>query len=276
MHGVLYPDLAYPVKLEALLDGKYGDHDVVNAGIGGELTGDGLARFEGEVTTHTPRYLCLMEGTNDMHTLEIDMSTAAFNLEQMVIICQNHGVYAAIASIIPNSHWRWKFFVGDPPVYIYRERIHELNGYTRDIAQNYNIPFVNQFDSFYDYVLDWPKTELYSDSVHPNEAGYQVMAETWFAEIEYYPFAPFNFVTTPDIPEGLSLLKLNTSFTFTTGGSACSKGHPVEYRLDWGDGQRSAWSTTRLARSTSSVNCAFFHVCITGAIQTRRKLSGSG
>jgi hypothetical protein len=37
---------------------------------------------------------------------------------------------------------------------------------------------------------------------------------------------------------------VNQSLSFTTGGSECSEGHPVEYQFDWGDGNSSAWGST--------------------------------
>jgi len=54
-------------------------------------------------------------------------------------------------------------------------------------------------------------------------------------------------VSTPTTPSGPTTGEINTSYTYTTGGSTCSEGHAVEYRFDWGDGTYSSWSTSTSA-----------------------------
>lgn len=48
-------------------------------------------------------------------------------------------------------------------------------------------------------------------------------------------------VTTPDQPSGPSSALVGQSLLFTTGGSRCNRGHTVEYRFDFGDGDISSW-----------------------------------
>ena len=52
---------------------------------------------------------------------------------------------------------------------------------------------------------------------------------------------PTHTISTPSTPTGPSSGLINTSYSFTTGGAACSQGHSVEYRFDWGDGSYSDW-----------------------------------
>ena len=50
-------------------------------------------------------------------------------------------------------------------------------------------------------------------------------------------------VSTPDVPYGDTLVCVGKDADYKAGDAKCSKGHPVEYRFDWGDGDYSDWST---------------------------------
>jgi lysophospholipase L1-like esterase len=170
-----------------LLDQNFGSTEVVNEGWPGEITQNGLGRIDSVIRNHMARYLLLMEGTNDIIFKRISMDTTVFNLKQMVKRCLDFGVFPAIATIIPRNDWKWrhKFF---------RNRIFYLNEKIRELANNFPIPLVDQFNLFYYYPEEKGGWEsLLSDYNHPSEEGYQLMAEEWFEEIKNFPFPPLNF-----------------------------------------------------------------------------------
>ena len=180
------PDKGYLPRLEILLDQNFGETEVINEGWPGEITLNGLGRIESVVTDRLAQYLLLMEGTNDIVFSRISMDTTAFNLEQMVKKCIDFGVFPAIATIIPRKDRKWdnKFF---------RDRIFYLNEKIRDLALEFPIPMVDQFNLFYYYPEeDGGWKSLLSDYNHPTEEGYQLMAEEWFEEIKNFPFPPVN------------------------------------------------------------------------------------
>lgn len=51
-------------------------------------------------------------------------------------------------------------------------------------------------------------------------------------------------VSAPSIPTGNSIGRINTYIQFTASGSACSRGHQIEYQYYWGNGSYSGWSTS--------------------------------
>lgn len=57
-------------------------------------------------------------------------------------------------------------------------------------------------------------------------------------------------VSIPNTPLGPTSGTVGQTLTFSTGGSSCSRGHPVEYRFDWGDGTYSSWSSSPTATKT--------------------------
>ncbi len=165
----------YIPRLEALLIQKYGTAKVWNEGEGGETTIEGLARIDSAIAARQSKYMLLMEGTNDIIFLEISTDTAAFNLEKMASRCLVAGMTPLVATIIPRNDWHWNFL-------IFRNRIFNLNSKIQQFSNRLNFPLVDQFNAFYDYPASqggW-QSLLLDDGVHPNETGYQVMAETWF------------------------------------------------------------------------------------------------
>lgn len=58
---------------------------------------------------------------------------------------------------------------------------------------------------------------------------------------------PVEAVSTPGTPTGNQSPIVNTNEEYTTSGSTCNLGHPVEYSFNWGDGTSSVWSTSTTA-----------------------------
>lgn len=102
-------------------------------------------------------------------------------------------------------------------------------------------------------VSEYSRTGLSSGTVY----YWKVVAMNECGEIlSLYPSAEWSFTTggvgphtvsTPDIPRGPSIGALKTVYSYTTGGSSCSLGHNVEYRINWGDGTDSGWSSSIIA-----------------------------
>lgn len=59
--------------------------------------------------------------------------------------------------------------------------------------------------------------------------------------------APVESVSVPGTPTGNASPVVGVSYTYSTAGSTCSQGHPVEHRFYWGDGGSSAWSVSTTA-----------------------------
>lgn len=59
-------------------------------------------------------------------------------------------------------------------------------------------------------------------------------------------------VSLPGTPSGDAAPKIGNSYFYTGGTAFCSKGHDVEYMIDWGDGASTAWSECKSAHHTWS------------------------
>jgi lysophospholipase L1-like esterase len=182
-----FPEKGYIPRLQTILVQNYGTSQVFNEGVGGELTSGGLARMDNVIGKHAARYLLLMEGTNDVIFTNVSIASAAFNLREMARKCLRAGLLPAIATIIPRRDAQWDSA-------LVKERFYDLNDEVRKIAPELGIPLVEQYRAFYEYpVSDGGLMSLLSEDLkHPNEKGYQVMAQTWFDGIKAYPFPPLN------------------------------------------------------------------------------------
>ncbi len=167
----------YVPRLERLLREEYSkDIKVLNRGIPGEDTVAGLSRIERVIEEDPSLYILIMEGTNDVWHYPAWFT--AINLGQMIKISLSYKMKPLIANIIPKAFWA---------EYL-NPRIEEINKFIIQIAEEYKIPLVDQYNAFMSYPEEkggW--RALYSGHNHPNELGYQLMAEVWFDAISKLP-----------------------------------------------------------------------------------------
>ncbi len=181
--GDYIPDKAYPPRLEALLTQNFGPHQVVNAGVPGESTIQGLARIDALLVKHLARYILILEGTNDIIWNDYSLETTSFNLQEIIRKSLEYGMLPALATNIQRYGWNPN-----------RPRLYALNTRIRALAQECFIPLADLFQDFNNYPAeDGGETSLYcwgEDRTHPNEKGYQFMAEKWFERVKQFPFPP--------------------------------------------------------------------------------------
>ncbi|MGF1614410.1 MAG: arylesterase [Gammaproteobacteria bacterium] len=148
------PDQAYPAVLQALI-GK----PVVNAGVPGETTGEGLKRLPQALDEHQPKILLLCLGGND-RLRRLPAAETAANLRAMVALARERGV-AAVLIGVPEP----RLFGGAPAFY-------------ETIAEEFGLPYESKI---MDEVLRDPS--LKSDVIHANAAGYRRIAEALAAQL---------------------------------------------------------------------------------------------
>jgi lysophospholipase L1-like esterase len=176
-----HPELGYVPRLQNLLSAVFGPTEVINEGVGSQITTNGLARLDDVLAADLARYLLILEGTNDTVTLIYNPDVTGYNLQQMVIRSRNFGSFPAMGTLLP------RFDDGARP-----ERILEVNARIREFTQLLAVPLVD----FYTLFNDYPATDggvlslMSDDKLHPNEKGYQFMAENWYETIRNFPFPP--------------------------------------------------------------------------------------
>ena len=141
-------DKAYPAVLESLINRK-----VVNAGVPGELTREGLVRLPQLLSRHQPDLLILCHGGNDI-LRKLDMAKAKNNIQQMIDLAREQQVQVILIGVP-----EFGLFLDPAPIY-------------QEIAEENNLPILS--DALSDILSS---AQLKSDHIHPNSSGYQVFAE---------------------------------------------------------------------------------------------------
>lgn len=154
----------YRVRLQNLLEAQYGQATVINRGVGRETSARGLGRIDSVLSSDDAKYILLMEGTNDHDEAD---ATVADNIEQMAIKSINSSRVPLVATIIPENT-------------DYNSNVAYINSKIRSMANSNDYYFVDIEQIFYN---TGNYTAYLDGAFHPNNSGYQLMAESWFDEL---------------------------------------------------------------------------------------------
>lgn len=125
---------------------------IVNLGMSGDTTTGALNRV-GEITKRNPELVIIFLGGNDVLRRE-NLNTTFGNLDEIVKVSSQNGAKVVLVGV-PGSVF------GDP----YEKRF-------KEIAKKYDAIFIPQFLS---KLIG--KKDLMYDAIHPNDAGYKIVAE---------------------------------------------------------------------------------------------------
>ena len=143
----------------------------VNRGISGQTTPQMLLRFRQDVVALKPRVVVILAGTNDIaeNTGPITLEAIEDNLTSMVDLAKRNGIRVVLASLVPAFQYPWKLEIA--PV----EKIRALNDWIKSYAAKERLVFLDYYSPMANDKRGL-KAELSEDGVHPNKAGYAVMA----------------------------------------------------------------------------------------------------
>ena len=151
------PEQAYPAYLQQLLDREGYDYKVVNAGVSGNTTKDGLDRLDGVVRLHAHVVVVEFGGNDGLRGLSV--AQAQHNLDVMVRTLKASGAKVAIAGITL------------PPQYG-GQYIESFNAMFPAVANRYHVPLLP-------FVLQdvyGVPGDIQEDGVHATAKGNQQVA----------------------------------------------------------------------------------------------------
>lgn len=151
----------------------------VDRGISGQTTPQMLVRFREDVIALQPKAVLILAGTNDLagNTGPITLEETEANLASMAELARVNGIRVVLASVLPVSNYGHDgsgnpidMRTKRPP-----EKILELNAWIKKYAQEKDDTYLDYFSATVDE-HGLLKKELSEDGLHPNAAGYAVMA----------------------------------------------------------------------------------------------------
>ena len=159
----------------------------VNRGIGGQTTSQMLLRFRADVIANKPRAVVILAGTNDVagNSGAISVPAIEDNLAAMAEAAKARGVRVVLASILPVSDDK-KDRNGRPIVRTTDRppaSLRELNGWMQAYAREHGLVYLDYVSAVAD-ASGMLRSDLNDDGLHPNAAGYALMAPLAEAAIQ--------------------------------------------------------------------------------------------
>jgi lysophospholipase L1-like esterase len=151
----------------------------INRGIGGQTTPQMLVRFRQDVIALKPKVVVILAGTNDIagNTGPSTLEMIENNLASMSELAKASGIRVVLASVLPAYSYAWRPSVRQPA-----QTIVALNQWIRDYARRNGHVYLDYHGAMADDRLGM-RGDLSGDGVHPNEAGYRIMAPLTVAAI---------------------------------------------------------------------------------------------
>jgi lysophospholipase L1-like esterase len=153
----------------------------VNRGISGQVTSQMLVRMYPDVIDLKPAAVALLAGTNDI-ARNNGPTTAAMIQENVMAItelAQAHGIKVILCSVTPIADYgRAKMSEGRPPADILK-----INAWMKAYAARAGAIYCDYFSALADE-NGALKPNISMDGLHPNDAGYKLMAPVVQAAID--------------------------------------------------------------------------------------------
>ncbi|MGA8402547.1 MAG: arylesterase [Stellaceae bacterium] len=149
---------AFPAKLQARLKSEGVDVKIVNAGVSGDTTTDGLARLDWALADK-PDFVILALGANDA-LRGIDPQIVRANLDKMIDKIQASGAKILLLGMLAPANWGQQYE-------------HEFDAIYPDLAKAHGVPLYPFFleGVAMNQALNQP------DGIHPNERGVAIMVD---------------------------------------------------------------------------------------------------
>jgi lysophospholipase L1-like esterase len=174
---IVVPSASYPSELLRLLRARYFTQTqqfvVTNSGVVGEYTWQGLRRFPAALAAAGPQVVLLLEGANDIEALPttVGVTDALVALQTMVRAARASGATVLVATLPPvRPGGRLSLSVA---------AVQSFNAALRAGASSEGAIVVDLHAALSTDVNRF----IGIDGLHPTEAGYVRMAETFFATI---------------------------------------------------------------------------------------------
>jgi lysophospholipase L1-like esterase len=168
----------YALRLQNLLGPHFGRAEVRKFGRPGTNSAEGLSRIRTWLRTFSPAYVLILYGTNDWQdqTCQNKGPESCFTLDSldgMIDVARDFDVLPVLATIIPvnpakapEGRQKW---------------VDDVNVTIKTLAAQRQVALADLNAEM--KTASVPLASQFSDDIHPNDAGYQTIAQGWFKAI---------------------------------------------------------------------------------------------
>ena len=147
--------------------------NMINHGINGDSTANMLYRFNTDVLRHSPWISIIMGGTNDA-CLGASLAEVKNNFAAMLERAGDNNIQPVLGLPVPVSPGDNDFFHGIEEASAILE---QYRHWMQEYCQKNGVPVIDFYNPMLVPGSRFGKPAYYFDGVHPNQAGYQVMAK---------------------------------------------------------------------------------------------------
>jgi lysophospholipase L1-like esterase len=175
--------VGYPGRLEAKLRAHFGDGSVVNRGADATNSGEAVERILRNLRGSSPAITLVLYGTNDWNDVpcqDAPPCDVVKNLRKVIDEVKSSHSLPFLATIPPVN-----------PALAASDRndwVRATNDGIKGLGREEGVFVVDLFEAF--RLQGGEVSRFFSDHVHPNAAGYEVMAEAFFQAIAFGRTAP--------------------------------------------------------------------------------------
>lgn len=147
----------------------------VNRGISGQTTPQMLIRFREDVINLQPSAVVILAGTNDIagNTGPMTLQEIEENYASLAELARAHGIRVVFSSVTPVNGYSERALRFFPLRSL--QKILDLNRWLKDYAVTHGFIYLDYFGPMVDD-KGLLKRDLSEDGLHPNDAGYKLMA----------------------------------------------------------------------------------------------------
>ncbi len=166
-------------RWKILVPAFFSKRSYLNRGISGQLSPQLLLRFRQDVIDLQPKAVIILAGSNDIaaNTGHVTEQTIMDNIASMTELALLHHIKVILCAYLPIYDYPWR--KGLQPA----NKIISLNNRIRTYAADKGVFLLDYFTPLADE-RNGQQAALTIDGVHPNVAGYQIMATVTEAAIK--------------------------------------------------------------------------------------------
>ena len=150
----------------------FSNKNYVNRGISGQISPQLLIRFRQDVIDLKPKAVIILAGSNDIssNTGHVTNEVIMNNIRSMAELARLHGIKVILCKYVPVYEYPWrKIEDAAGKIISLNEQIEKYAKENHHVILDYFTPLVDSRNG--------QKPELTIDGVHPNAAGYKLLAK---------------------------------------------------------------------------------------------------